>query len=89
MTTIYVCKDNDVVIFATINQDECDSRLYFLVKAKAENNLLANYGVTEALLGTGLNNILLSQLGISEGQVHAEMENVKDYTTSALVIEFK
>lgn len=82
MTTIHVCKINDVVVFSSVSEDDCMIKCGRLIKSQAQRNLLIARSVPEELLGKNIENILIDTLGITEADIAAEMQNIENITCS-------
>ena len=76
MTTIHVCRIDDIIVFSSVSEDECRFRCNQLVRNQAQKNLLLKRSVPEELLGKNIEGILINTLGITEEDVIKEMDNV-------------
>jgi hypothetical protein len=86
MTTIHVCKIDDVIVFSSVSEEECRSKCTQLKRNQAQKNLLTRQSVPNSLLGKNIENILLRTLNISNRDVDEEVSKITNITCSDHVV---
>jgi hypothetical protein len=87
MTTVYFCKLDDVPIFCSLSEADCQLYRSDMIRLQAENTLLSKAAIPDSLINKGNNNMLLSTLGITNREILEQMESITNVTCSEVSVK--